>query len=291
MTEYSSKSYKSETRATYCPGCGHHGVVKSITTALERLQIPPHEVAVVSGIGCSSNIPHFMSVYGMHTLHGRILPNALGIKLANHKILTIGSGGDGDGFSIGAGHFVHACRRNLSLKYFVMNNSIYGLTTGQASPTTITGTVTKSTPKSYTLHEEPLDPIATALGAGASFVARGFTKDQKQLVDILVKAIEHKGFAFVDIISPCVTWQKVQTMDYYKEKTYNLEEAGHDPSDFSSAMVHASKLRDQKYALGVFYQEERLVYEEQEPTLAKEPLALQSLRRLAKDDKLLKQFF
>ena len=291
MTKYSSKNYKSKIRATYCPGCGHHGVVKSITTALEKLQIPPHEVAVVSGIGCSSNMPHFMSVYGMHTLHGRILPNALGIKLANHKILTIGSGGDGDGFGIGAGHFVHACRRNLSLKYFVMNNSIYGLTTGQASPTTITGTATKPPPKHYPLHEEPLEPIATGFGAGASFVPRVFTKDQKQLVDILVKAIEHKGFAFVDIISPCVTWQKVQTMDYYKEKTYNLEEVGHNPSDFISAMVHASKFREQKYALGVFYQEERLSYEEQEPALKEGPLALQPLRSLAKEDKLLRQFF
>ncbi len=289
MIQLDLKVYKSHVKPTWCPGCGDYGLLSATQKALLELQIPPHQVCIISGIGCSSNFPHFLSAYGFHSIHGRVLPIALGVHLANHEITTIAVGGDGDGYGIGAGHFVHACRRNLDITYMVMNNEIYGLTTGQASPTTMEGTATKSTPApDYTVHERPFNPLAVALANGATFVARGFSGDAKHLKDLIVKAIKHRGFALIDVLSPCVTYQKVATYDFFREKVYKLEDINHDPSDFSQAMARAMEW--DKLPIGVFYQVDRPTYEDFEPALKHGPLVKQK-GGLKNGDPILKQFY
>src|SRR6201992_1805712 len=187
----------------WCPGCGDCGVLAAVQKALVELQIPNHDVATISGIGCSSNFPGFINTYGMHTLHGRALAVGTGVKLANHDLTVLVTGGDGDGFGIGGDHFMPTMRRNVDLLYIVMDNQIYGLTTGQTSPTSRVGMKTKSMP--FGNVDAPVNPISLALAAGATFVARGFSGDQKHLVEILSKAIQHKGFSFIDVFSPCGT--------------------------------------------------------------------------------------
>ncbi|MCI4366726.1 MAG: thiamine pyrophosphate-dependent enzyme, partial [Thermoplasmata archaeon] len=189
---------KSDTKPTWCPGCGDFGVVAAIEMAVKRLKIPSHNVVLVSGIGCSSNLPHFLSSYGFHAIHGRSLPVAEGIRWSNHALTVIATGGDGDGFGIGAGHFIHTMRRNVDMTYVTMDNQIYGLTTGQASPTSMLGHKTKSTPTGVI--ENPIDPISLALSSGATYVARGFSGDVKQMADLIAGGIQHKGFAFVDAL-------------------------------------------------------------------------------------------
>ncbi|MCI4355365.1 MAG: thiamine pyrophosphate-dependent enzyme, partial [Thermoplasmata archaeon] len=186
---------KSDIKPTWCPGCGDYSVVAAVEMAVKRLKLPAHNVVLVSGIGCSSNLPHFLSSYGFHAIHGRSLPVAEGIRWGNHGLTVIATGGDGDGFGIGAGHFVHTMRRNVDLTYVTMDNQIYGLTTGQASPTSMMGHKTKSTPTGVI--ENPLDPMALALASGATYIARGFSGDVKQMVDLIAGGIQHKGFAFV----------------------------------------------------------------------------------------------
>src|ERR1700735_3005442 len=178
----------------WCPGCGDFGVLAAVQKALVELQIPNHQVATISGIGCSSNFPGFIETYGMHTLHGRSLPVATGMKMANHALTVLVTGGDGDGFGIGCGHFVHAMRRNVALTCMVMDNQISGLPTGQPTPTSRLAMKTKTTP--FGNVERPVNPIALALAAGATYVARGFSAEQKHLTELIKNAIEHKGFSF-----------------------------------------------------------------------------------------------
>lgn len=263
---------KSDTKPTWCPGCGDFGVVAAVEGALKRLQIPSHNVVIVSGIGCSSNLPHFLSSYGYHGIHGRALPVAEGIRWANHGLTVIGTGGDGDGFGIGAGHFVHAMRRNVNLTYVTMDNQIYGLTTGQASPTSQMGQKTKSTPTGVIEH--PIEPISLALASGATYIARGFSGDVKQLTDLVAGGIQHNGFAFVDVFSPCVTYNKVNTFDFFRQRVYKLESAGHDPSDIVAAWQRSLEWGD-KIPVGLFYRAERASYEDLEEVLQAGPLALQ----------------
>jgi len=263
---------KSDTKPTWCPGCGDFGVVAAVEGALKRLAIPSQNVVIVSGIGCSSNLPHFLSSYGFHGIHGRSLPVAEGIRWANHGLTVIGTGGDGDGFGIGAGHFVHAMRRNVDLTYVTMDNQIYGLTTGQASPTSQMGQKTKSTPSGVIEH--PVDPIALALASGATYVARGFSGDVKQLTDLVAGGIKHKGFAFVDVFSPCVTYNKVNTFDFFRQRVYKLESAGHDPTDIVAAWQRSLEWGD-KIPIGLFYRTERPSYEDLEEVLQAGPLAFQ----------------
>src|SRR5439155_3443246 len=185
-------------------------------------QIPKHEVATISGIGCSSNFPGFIDTYGMHTLHGRSLPVASGMKLANHAMTVLVTGGDGDGFGIGASHFVHTMRRNLDLTYIVMDNQIYGLTTGQTSPTSRIGMKTKSMP--FGNVDAPVNPISLPLAAGATFVARGFSAEQKHLTELLKQGIRHKGFSFLDVFSQCVTYHLENTFQWLRHREKMLEE-------------------------------------------------------------------
>ncbi|HZY70336.1 MAG TPA: thiamine pyrophosphate-dependent enzyme [Thermoplasmata archaeon] len=265
---------KSDTKPTWCPGCGDYGVVAAVEMALKKLQIPTHEIVVVSGIGCSSNLPHFLNSYGFHGIHGRALPVAEGIRWANHGLTVIATGGDGDGFGIGMGHFVHTMRRNVDLTYVTMNNQIYGLTTGQASPTSMMGHKTKSTPQGVI--ENPIDPIAIALASGATYIARGFTGEVKHLAELIQNGIKHRGFAFVDALSPCVTYNKINTFDWFRQRVYKLEAASHNPSDIQAAWARALEWGD-KIPIGLFYKTEKPTYEELEEVLAPGPLAKQPL--------------
>ena len=281
------KDYKVDTFPTWCPGCGDFSVLAGVTKALATSGKQPHEVAVVSGIGCSSNLPHFLKAYGMHTLHGRSLPVATGIKLANPELTVVVTGGDGDGYGIGAGHFVHAMRRNLDITYVVMNNEIYGLTTGQTSPTSLVGHKTKSTP--FGNIEMPLNPLGVALMAGATFVARGFSGDAKTLANMVQQGIEHKGFALIDVQSPCVTYNKLNTYDWFRERVYNLQESGHDKSDFGAAVQRAVEWPtlepEGKVPIGIFYQTQRPTYEESETTYEKGIPAKRGNRGISADER------
>ena len=263
---------KSDTKPTWCPGCGDFGVLAAIEMAVKRLKIPAHMTVIVSGIGCSSNLPHFLSTYGFHAIHGRSLPVAEGIRWANHGLTVLATGGDGDGFGIGAGHFVHTMRRNVDMTYVTMDNQIYGLTTGQASPTSMMGHKTKSTPTGVI--ENPIDPIALALASGATYVARGFSGDVKQMAELIAGGIQHKGFAFVDALSPCVTYNKINTFDWFRQRVYKLDAAGHDPTNLVKAWERALEWGD-RVPTGLFYKVDRPTYEDLEEVLAAGPLAQQ----------------
>ena len=271
------KEYIGKVKPDWCPGCGDFAVLNALQRALADLDIAPHNVLVVSGIGCSSNLPGFIHAYGFHGLHGRSLPVAAGAKLGNHQLTVIAAGGDGDGYGIGVGHFVHTCRRNIDMTYIVMDNQTYGLTTGQASPTTEKDIRTKSTPEGTI--EIPLNPVALALTCGATYVARGFSGDNLHLASLVKGAIEHKGFALVDVFSPCVTYNKHNTYPWFRERVYKLEDERHDTSDFHLAMEKALEW-GARIPTGLFFKVERATYEDEEPALRSGiPLAKQPLKR------------
>jgi 2-oxoglutarate ferredoxin oxidoreductase subunit beta len=236
----------------WCPGCGDFGVLAAVQKALVELQIPNHNVVTISGIGCSSNFPGFINTYGMHTLHGRALAVATGMKMANHDLTVLVTGGDGDGFGIGGNHFMHTMRRNVDLLYIVMDNQIYGLTTGQTSPTSRVGMKTKSMP--FGNLEGPVNPISLALAAGATFVARGFSAEQKHLTELIKKGIQHKGFSFLDVFSPCVTYNHDNTFQWFRSRVNKLEDdAAYDPADWMAAMGK-SLLWDEEIPIGKFFE-------------------------------------
>ena len=272
----SAKDYKGKVDPDWCPGCGDFGLLNAVRRACSELGILPHEMMVISGIGCSSNFPGYFNAYGMHTLHGRTLPVATGAKLANHELTVIVTGGDGDGYGIGGNHFLHTARRNIDITYIVMNNQIYGLTTGQVSPTSTLGMKTKSTP--FGSVELPMNPITSAIMAGATFVGRAFTSDGIHMVDLIKQAIRHRGFALIDVFSPCVTFNKVNTHDFFKQRTVRLEDEGHDLTDWKAACEKAMVWGDEIYT-GLFLQNtERETLEEQEPVLSDgDPLAYRSV--------------
>jgi 2-oxoglutarate ferredoxin oxidoreductase subunit beta len=236
----------------WCPGCGDFGVLAAVQKALVELQIPNHNVVTISGIGCSSNFPGFINTYGMHTLHGRALAVATGMKMANHDLTVLVTGGDGDGFGIGGNHFLHTMRRNVDLLYIVMDNQIYGLTTGQTSPTSRLGMKTKSMP--FGSIEAPVNPISLALAAGATFVARGFSAEQKHLTELIKQGIQHKGFSFLDVFSPCVTYNHDNTFQWFRPRVKKLEDdAAYDPADWTAAMGK-SLLWDDEIPIGKFFE-------------------------------------
>jgi 2-oxoglutarate ferredoxin oxidoreductase subunit beta len=260
------KELKGKVDPDWCPGCGDFGVLAALKQAIVELNLAPHEVMTISGIGCSSNLPGFINVYGMHTLHGRALAVATGAQLGNHELKIIATGGDGDGYGIGGNHFVHTMRRNVDLTYIVMDNQIYGLTTGQISPTSIKGMQTKSTP--FGSVENPINPIPLAIAAGATYVARGFTGQQKHLVELIKGGIRHKGFSLVDVFSPCVTYNHDNSHDFFKQRTQKLEDMGHDPTDFRAAMDKAYLWGD-VIPIGLFWKRDDLPSLDQlEPVLA-----------------------
>jgi len=263
------KDFNSSTHPDWCPGCGDFGLLAGIKKALVALGLDAHRVMVISGIGCSSNLPGYINTYGMHTLHGRSLPIAQGFKLANHKMTVLAVGGDGDGYAIGVGHLVHAMRRNVDMTYIVMNNAIYGLTTGQASPTSEFAMKTKSTP--FGNPEVPLNPMTLALGSGCGFVARTYTGHLARMVEVIKEAIEFPGFALVDTFSPCVTFNHVNTPTYFKEKCKDINQNGYDVTDIMAAYREA--LRETEYiATGILYKKVRPCYEEGERETLEKPL-------------------
>jgi 2-oxoglutarate ferredoxin oxidoreductase subunit beta len=270
-------NFKGRVEPDWCPGCGDYGVLAAVQKALVELQIPQHEVATISGIGCSSNFPGFIETYGMHTLHGRSLPVATGVKMANHALTVLVTGGDGDGFGIGCGHFVHAMRRNVDLTYMVMDNQIYGLTTGQTSPTSRLAMKTKTTP--FGNVERPVNPIALALAAGATYVARGFSAEQKHLTELIKNAIQHKGFSFLDIFSPCVTYNHDNTVQWFRPRVKKLEDnPAYDPTDWNAAM-EKSQIWGDEIPIGKFFERTDVpTLHELEPVLDPGPLIHQNNR-------------
>jgi 2-oxoglutarate ferredoxin oxidoreductase subunit beta len=264
--------YRTEIFADWCPGCGDFGILSAMQVALSELAIEPHKVVVVSGIGQAGKTPHFVKVNGVHTLHGRALPFAMGIKLANPELEVIVTGGDGDGLGIGAGHFVNAGRRNIDMTYLFFNNGVYGLTKGQASPTLRIGLKTKSLSKPNI--NQGVNPIALALAAGYTFVARGYAMDIVHLKEIIKQAITHKGLAFVDVLQPCPTYNDINTAEWFAgmdridpktgkptSRLYKLETEGYDPTvtseekEFEKTTAALAKSREwgDRIPIGVFY--------------------------------------
>lgn len=262
---------------TWCPGCGNYGIFNALKKALADAGLDLEQTVLVSGIGCAAKIAQYVDVYRIETLHGRTLPVATGIKLANHKLTVIAEGGDGDGMGIGMGHFIHTARRNLNIAYFIHNNQIYGLTKGQSSPTSELGAITKFTPAPVGNVEQPVNIVKTAISAGATFVARGFTGQIAELADLMVQAIKHPGFAVVDILQPCVSFNRLNTYAWYRERIKTLESfPGYDPADGGRALTLAG-LWGEQIPLGVFYREERATFLDSLPQLGQGPLAQRPL--------------
>ena len=270
-----AKDFKPEVAPDWCPGCGDFGVLTGLFQACADLQIQPHNLLVVSGIGCSSNLPGFIRSYGVHSLHGRALPFATGSKLANQAMTVVVTGGDGDGYGIGLNHFIQAMRRNIDVTYIVMDNEIYGLTTGQASPTTETGMTTKTTPLGNL--EGMLNPLALALAAGCGYIARGFSGQPKHLVELYKAGIQHPGFALIDVFSPCVTFNKHNTYPWFRERVYKLEDENHETGNFHAAMDRALEWGD-RIPIGLFYvnPDPPPPLDALDPALTGEPLVRQS---------------
>jgi 2-oxoglutarate/2-oxoacid ferredoxin oxidoreductase subunit beta len=251
IEDYTAKDFKSDLKPIWCPGCGDFGVVQAIYRALANIGRPPHEIAFISGIGCSSRIPGYTTAYGFNTVHGRCLPIAQGIKLANPDLLVLGAGGDGDGFSIGGGHVAHVIRRNIDMTYIVMDNQIYGLTKGQLSPTSRRGLQTVSS--AHGAMEAPVNPLLYVLGYGAQFVAQGTPADMNGLATIIEEGIRFPGFAFINVQSPCVTYGlEDQQLKAQKSMMQTLASINHDPADRLAAMGLAQSYGDKLYT-GVFY--------------------------------------
>jgi 2-oxoglutarate ferredoxin oxidoreductase subunit beta len=278
----SPNDFKTDLKPVWCPGCGDFAVLNSTYRALAESGCAPHETIVVSGIGCSSRLPGYVEAYGFNSLHGRALPIATGAKLAAPRMTVIAVGGDGDGIAIGGNHFMHAARRNVDIAYFMMDNEIYGLTKGQAGPTTPSGDKTKST--SYGNPDEAIDPCALAISLGASWVARGFSGDVKGTQELMKKAIAHRGFAFLNILSPCVTWRGD---DQHKELRAKMKPIAkeHDVTNREAALRFTNE-GDEILTTGVLYDVRR-------PSLLEEMAGIENRARrdtVPTRDDFLKQF-
>jgi 2-oxoglutarate/2-oxoacid ferredoxin oxidoreductase subunit beta len=269
------EEYNLENKPAWCPGCGNFGILSAIKKALAGLDLKPHQVLMVSGIGQGAKLPHYMKCNLLNELHGREMPAAIGAKIANRNLVVIAEGGDGGAYGEGGNHWMHAMRRNHDLTYLVHDNQIYGLTKGQASPTSDLDFVTGSTPAGAPY---PLNPITIALACDASFVARGFAGDIEHLTATIIKGIKHQGFSFIDILQPCVTFNHKNTFAWYHQRIYKLEEeAGYDPVDKTAAMGKALEWGD-RIPIGVIYQKPKQVFEDRLPGLGKEPLVNQAIR-------------
>ena len=246
------KDFRNSVKPNWCPGCGDFSVQAAIQRAAANVGYEPTELAVISGIGCSGRISGYINSYGFHGIHGRALPIAQGLKMANKDLKVIASGGDGDGFAIGMGHTIHAIRRNIDITYVVMDNQIYGLTKGQTSPRSAKGFITKSTPGGAI--EPSLKPLELALTAGATFVAQGFSTDIKELTALIEAGLNHKGFSFINVFSPCVTYNKVNTYDWFKEHLTKLADIeGYDNTNREMAMQ--TVMQHEGLVTGIIYQD------------------------------------
>jgi len=299
--------YKTNVHNDWCPGCGDFGIVNSIQMALAEMNIPRHKAAIFSGIGCSGKTSHFINVYGVHTLHGRVLTFAQGARLANPHMNIIAVGGDGDGLGIGAGHFVAAGRRDINMVYIIFDNGVYGLTKGQASPTLKLGEQTKSLPSPNTNYN--VNPIGLAVASGYTFVAQGYSYDVKHLKDLIKAAVAHKGLAFLNVLQPCPTYNDINTRDWYAgqdmveeaqkrhSRIYKLEEHGFDPvvhyseeselnEKLSQALIKSLEWGN-KIPIGIFYKNEIITtytgrLQDKIPNYRENPPALQKISKNGK---------
>jgi len=272
-------------KPAWCPGCGNFGILEALNRALIEMEIEPHQVLLVSGIGQAGKLPHYTRGNVFNSLHGRPVPPAIGARIANSELIVIAVSGDGDAYGEGGNHFLHAARRNHDITYLVHNNQVYGLTKGQASPTSDVGFITKTTPYGAA---SPVNPIALAIVSGASFVGRGFAGDIDHLSNLIKKGITHRGFALIDILQPCVSFNHKNTFQWYRERVYKLEDERYDPSDKKAALEKAL-MWGEEIPIGIIYEENLPVYEDQLPALSEVPLVKQKIdpRRV---EKLLAEF-
>jgi 2-oxoglutarate ferredoxin oxidoreductase subunit beta len=278
--------YEGDTTA-WCPGCGNFQILRAMKEALVALDLEPHQVLFVSGIGQAAKLPQYLKCNFFNGLHGRSLPVATGAKIANHELTVLIVGGDGDGYGEGGNHLIHGIRRNLDITYLVHNNQIYGLTKGQASPTSERGFITKTSPDGVIL--EPLNPLALAISLGATFVARGFTGKRSHLTKLIIEGIQHRGFALIDVLQPCVSFNHVNTYAWYTQRVYEVAEDLHyDSSNLLMAFQKALEWGD-RIPIGILYNSTRKTYEEQIPALQSGPLISQP-HDLTKVEKIFKEF-
>ena len=283
------KDFRNNVKPNWCPGCGDFSVQAAIQRAAANVGLEPENLAVISGIGCSGRISGYINSYGVHGIHGRSLPIAQGVKMANRDLTVIASGGDGDGFAIGMGHTVHSIRRNIDITYIVMDNQIYGLTKGQTSPRSAVGFKTKSTPEGSI--EQAISPMEMALTAGATFVAQSFSTDLKELTAIIEAGMKHKGFSLINVFSPCVTYNKVNTYDWFKENLTKLSSIeNYDSSNREEAMQ--TLMKHKSLVTGLIYQNtEQSSYQELLTSYSQSPLSKADLNMdEAYFDKLVSEF-
>lgn len=282
------KDFRNDLKPNWCPGCGHFSIQAAIQRGAANIGLEPEDLAVISGIGCSGRISGYVNSYGFHGVHGRSLPVAQGVKLANPELTVIASGGDGDGYAIGMGHTIHAMRRNIDVTYIVMDNQVYGLTKGQTSPRSATGFTTKSTPAGAI--EKQIHPMQLALASGVGFLAQGFSGDIKGLISMIEQGIQHKGFSLINIFSPCVTYNKINTYDFFKESiTHVDEDPNYDPSNMGIAMQKI--IETQGMLTGVIYKDELPSYTDQISGFDKRPIVRQDLHLPSDEfEKMIEEF-
>ena len=278
------KDYANDIKPTWCAGCGDFGILNTVKQALVQMGLAPHEVLIATGIGCGSKLPDYMRVNSFTSLHGRPIPIAQGIHLANHGLKVVVVAGDGDTYGIGGNHFIHALRRNADITIIAQDNAVYGLTKGQYAPTSQPGFMTKTSPPPEGSIEKPINPMAMALAAGATFVGRSFSGNPKHLVQMIAQAIEHPGSSLLDVFQPCVIFNRNQSYEFYRPRVYDLQEEGYDPTDYTSAWEKAHEWGD-RIPLGVLYQEEgKPTYEQQVAALKAGPLVEQELRTFTDEE-------
>jgi len=273
------KDFDSPVKPTWCTGCGNHGILNAIKMALAEQNIAPHEVIMFTGIGCGSKLAHYMKINGFHTIHGRSLAVATGARLANHGLRVMTVHGDGDGYGMGLGHWLHTVRRNIDLVDIVQNNRVYGLTKGQYSPTSDLGMRTATSPEGAI--DRPVQPLEMAIAAGATFAARGYPGELHHLVWLIGEALQHSGYALVDVLQPCVTFNRASAYDFYSDRVYKLEdEESYDSRDRTAAWVRAQEWGE-RIPIGILYRGEPTpTYEEQVVALKDGPLVQQPPERL-----------
>ncbi len=277
--------YKGQTPA-WCSGCGNFAILRTFKEAFAELEIKPWEFTIVSGIGQAGKFPHYLRCNTFNGLHGRTLPVATGIRLSNHNMLVIAVAGDGDCYGEGGNHLIHAMRRNINVKLFVHNNQIYGLTKGQASPTSPEGMITKNQP--FGVFSEQLNPIALAVALDCSFVARGFAGDSGHLKELVKEAVKHKGFSLIDILQPCVTFNKINTYEWYRQRVYNIEPE-YNPENRVEAFKKGLEW-GKRIPIGIFYRNNRPTFEERVPITKSNPLVKQSFHT-TRIESTIKEFY
>jgi 2-oxoglutarate ferredoxin oxidoreductase subunit beta len=278
------KDYDITIQPTWCAGCGDYGILNAVKRALVKMELGPHEVLIATGIGCGSKLPDYMKVNSFTSLHGRPIPIAQGVHLANHDLKVLVVAGDGDTYGIGGNHFMHALRRNSDITIIAQNNAVYGLTKGQYSPTSPPGFPTKTSPPPEGALEVPVNPLALALGAGATFIARSFSGNPSHLTDMIVAAVQHSGAALLDVLQPCVIFNRNQSYDFYRPRVYDLEEEGYDPTDRTAAWEKSHEWGE-RIPIGVLYRVDgQPTYESQVSTLQAGPLVKQPLKKWTEKD-------